>query len=429
MSTITSSTVFFGSHVRSLLSGILLVLAMSFSNAYALTLTSPAFAAGATIPNAFVFTLGGQCGGGNQSPPLIFGNVPDGTQSFALVLRDPDGGNWLHWKIWNIPATIDALPHDFSAITTITQANNDFGTLGYGGPCPPSGSHRYIFTLYALNVTSFATEPSEAQLAAAALQIATLTAYRSPTDNGGWTPAEIPQNGWWWNASESGRGYSIERNATSGNIFLAAYLYGQTGASTWLSAGLIRSDQNDYTGSLYQYAGGQSLAGAYIAPVASQYGTARLDPVDSTHALLTLTGAGTNPGMVVALRRFEFTPGSLGAPVSATAPESGWWWSAAESGRGYFLEIQQNTAFIATYMYNPDGTPVWYSTYNTMTSDTQFQGNLQLYANGQSVGAAYVAPTLVNGNVGTIQLQFSSRTAGTLTLPSGVQVPITRFAF
>ena len=68
-----------------------------------LTLSSPAFAEQGTIPDAFTFSYGGQCNGSNWSPPLEFGGVPSDPQSLALVVQDPDGGNWMHWKAWNIP--------------------------------------------------------------------------------------------------------------------------------------------------------------------------------------------------------------------------------------------------------------------------------------------------------------------------------------
>lgn len=154
--------------------------------AQALTLSSPAFEDGATIPDAFTYSMGGQCSGANQSPPLVFAQVPAGTQSLALMVVDPDGGNWLHWKAWNIAPTVTALAANASATATFAQAANEFGTPGYGGPCPPTPNHRYIFTLYALN-TTFSTEPSASQLQAAALATATLTGLRSPADNLGWT--------------------------------------------------------------------------------------------------------------------------------------------------------------------------------------------------------------------------------------------------
>ncbi len=160
---------------------------LSFA-AYALTLSSPAFVNNGVIPNQFAYSFSPQCQGSNLSPPLVFGDVPPGTQSFALTIFDPDGGNWLHWKAWDIHALTVALPHNASARGGFRQAVNDFGTAGYGGPCPPTPNHRYIFTLYALN-TTFANEPTLAQLQAAALQTATLTGLRSPTSNVNWTQA------------------------------------------------------------------------------------------------------------------------------------------------------------------------------------------------------------------------------------------------
>lgn len=168
---------------RILLAGSLCACALS---AHALTLTSPAFAENGTIPDPFTYALGTQCTGSNHSPPLVFGDVPAGTQSFALTVYDPDGGDWLHWKAWNIPAATTLLAENAAATASFAQAGNDFGTTGYGGPCPPTPNHRYVFTLYALS-TTFAAEPAPSQLQAAALATATLTGRRSPTDNLGWS--------------------------------------------------------------------------------------------------------------------------------------------------------------------------------------------------------------------------------------------------
>lgn len=149
--------------------------------ATALTLTSPAFANHGLIPDEYTYSSGAQCSGGNLSPPLTITDIPAGTQSLALTVLDPDGGDWVHWKAWNIPAATASLPENISATATFNQAGNDFGTAGYGGPCPPDSTHRYVFTLYALN-TIFTGEPSSTQLQGAALATATLTGERSPSD-------------------------------------------------------------------------------------------------------------------------------------------------------------------------------------------------------------------------------------------------------
>ena len=114
---------------------------------------SRAFESGGMIPSKYT------CDGEDISPPLHWSDPPLGTQSFALVSDDPDApvGTWVHWVIWNIPATARALDEDLakkeSLPTGASQGTNDFRRIGYGGPCPPSGTHRYFFKFYALDTT------------------------------------------------------------------------------------------------------------------------------------------------------------------------------------------------------------------------------------------------------------------------------------
>jgi Raf kinase inhibitor-like YbhB/YbcL family protein len=117
-----------------------------------LDLTSADFVAGATIPKAFT------CDGGDASPALAWKAPAAGTQSFALIADDPDApmGTWVHWVIFNMPAMLRSLPQNFPKDEQSTdgtrQGKNDFGKIGYGGPCPPPGKpHRYFFKLYALD--------------------------------------------------------------------------------------------------------------------------------------------------------------------------------------------------------------------------------------------------------------------------------------
>jgi Raf kinase inhibitor-like YbhB/YbcL family protein len=95
--------------------------------------------------------------GGNKSPELDWLGVPEGTVSFALIVTDPDGGNWCHWIIFNLGSDIVGLGEDQPKLADlgdgVKQGRNDFGTIGYDGPSPPSGTHRYYFTLYALDIT------------------------------------------------------------------------------------------------------------------------------------------------------------------------------------------------------------------------------------------------------------------------------------
>lgn len=169
--------------MRSLINFHSILLGLFFPTlASAVTLASSAFVNNGVIPNEFTYALGSQCSGSNLSPPLTIGAIPVGTQSLALTVIDPDGGNWVHWKAWGIPASTTSLSENISLTASFNQGVNDFGTTGYGGPCPPSANHHYVFTLYALN-TTFSTEPSISQLEGTALATATLTGVRSPSDN------------------------------------------------------------------------------------------------------------------------------------------------------------------------------------------------------------------------------------------------------
>ena len=128
--------------------------------ANAFTLESAEVKPGATIANAQVFK-GFGCTGGNVSPSLTWKGAPAGTKSFAITVYDPDaptGSGWWHWVVFNLPADAKSLPAgagDPAAGTmpaVAVQSRTDFGTPGYGGPCPPQGDkpHRYVFTVYAL---------------------------------------------------------------------------------------------------------------------------------------------------------------------------------------------------------------------------------------------------------------------------------------
>jgi Raf kinase inhibitor-like YbhB/YbcL family protein len=118
----------------------------------ALSLTSPAFQDGGTVPVKYT------CDGADVSPPLEWSGAPAGTQMFALIADDPDApaGTWVHWVLYNLPATTSQLPENVAKVESLDlggarQGRNDFRHPGYGGPCPPPGSaHRYFFRLYAL---------------------------------------------------------------------------------------------------------------------------------------------------------------------------------------------------------------------------------------------------------------------------------------
>ena len=112
---------------------------------------SSAFKEGESIPSKYT------CDNIDISPDIEWSKVPNGTKTFALIMDDPDApsGTYVHWVIYNIPGNQRELPENIPATETLDngtfQGRNDFGKIGYGGPCPPGGTHRYYFKLYALD--------------------------------------------------------------------------------------------------------------------------------------------------------------------------------------------------------------------------------------------------------------------------------------
>ncbi len=114
-------------------------------------ITSTAFEDGGLIPARYT------CDGTDISPPLRWETVPEGTKTIALICDDPDApmGTWVHWVLFNLPAETGDLAENIPSEGTLPnqaqQGTSDFGRIGYGGPCPPSGTHRYFFKIYALD--------------------------------------------------------------------------------------------------------------------------------------------------------------------------------------------------------------------------------------------------------------------------------------
>jgi hypothetical protein len=112
---------------------------------------SLAFVPGGKIPGKYT------CDGMDISPPVSWTSGPEGTKTFALICDDPDApmGTWVHWVLFNLPADItefrENVPPEKKLENGAKQGMNDFRKIGYGGPCPPGGTHRYFFKLYALD--------------------------------------------------------------------------------------------------------------------------------------------------------------------------------------------------------------------------------------------------------------------------------------
>ncbi|MBU1003547.1 MAG: YbhB/YbcL family Raf kinase inhibitor-like protein [Proteobacteria bacterium] len=128
-------------------------------------LISPSFDEGAAIPIQYTGDAS------DFSPAMEWDEAPEGTESFALICEDPDApaGTWTHWLIYGIPGAAFRLSPKMPVMgehpSGLRQGLNSWGRIGYGGPCPPSGTHRYFFTLYALDsMPDLPPEASRAQL-------------------------------------------------------------------------------------------------------------------------------------------------------------------------------------------------------------------------------------------------------------------------
>ena len=228
----------------------------------------------------------------------------------------------------------------------------------------------------------------------------------------------LPQPGWWWNPDESGRGFGIE--VSQNTLVMAGYLYDASGRATWYTSAGPITNNTLYQGALQSFGNGQTLSGPYkpYSLTNPNAGNVTMQFSDATHGTLTW------PGGTIPIERYVF-----GAGASGFQPESGWWWNDSESGRGFSLEVQGNKLVIGGYMYDGQGNPVWYISAGNMMSSTLYQGQWEQYANGQTLTGLYKKPDQVNGNVGSITINFTSRSTATLTLPDGRQIALTRYRF
>jgi Raf kinase inhibitor-like YbhB/YbcL family protein len=138
-------------YLISIFIAIILMLPFARAEGGAMELISSAFDEGGMIPSKYT------CDGADVSPPLKWGSIPDAAKSLVLICDDPDApmGTWVHWVYYDIPAQTKGLPENVSLderpASGGIQGINDFRRIGYGGPCPPGGTHRYFFKLYALD--------------------------------------------------------------------------------------------------------------------------------------------------------------------------------------------------------------------------------------------------------------------------------------
>jgi len=238
--------------------------------------------------------------------------------------------------------------------------------------------------------------------------------------------AFAPENGWWWNPSESGSGYAIERQGNA--LFMAAFLYEVSGSATWYATAMTLQPDGSYKGNMTRYVGGKSLLGIYKAPTSTTV-------VASASATFPYPGSGTltisftngSPTRTVPIRRFAF--GSPTFEPTKGLFQNGWWWNDLESGTGYFIEVQGYQAFIASFMYDISGQPTWYASAANLSGTNFLSGPLDMYSNGQALDGNYKAPAVKAGAAGNMSYSFQNDTLANMILPNGTNVPIKRFIF
>ncbi len=232
-------------------------------------------------------------------------------------------------------------------------------------------------------------------------------------------------NGWWWGgASQSGTGFFIE--AQGDVAFVTFFMYDDAGKAIWYSAsGALTSltgGSYAFSGDLLSFRGGQAASSnTPSAPTSQAAGRLSITFSSATTATVQL------PARSFAAQRFDFA--GLNGTVTGNQPELGWYWNAAQSGRGYAIEVQNGTMFLAMFHYNADGSPTW-NLYNgpAQTSGT-FGGDFLAFTGGQSLGGAYRAPNPATATAGFSGV-FTSPCQGKLTFPGNpVQTSVTRFAF
>ena len=220
----------------------------------------------------------------------------------------------------------------------------------------------------------------------------------------------FPETGWWWNSAEPGRGFFIELKGDT--LFMSAYFYTDDGRATWLvSNGPITGDRKNYSGRLFAVSGGGSLVGAYHAPSPeSDAGAITIVFSDDNHGVLTW------PGGVINISRYDFDAGA-----EPSFQPTGWWWNAQQNGKGYSIEVQGTTLFMAAYLYDDAGNPIWYISAGTLTSPKHYEGTLLLASGGQTESGPFKPHA--ETNYGSVVLDWTSLETATFTFTDVVPGP------
>ena len=232
-------------------------------------------------------------------------------------------------------------------------------------------------------------------------------------------------NGWWWGGpSLSGTGFFIE--AQGDVAFVTFFMYDDAGKAIWYTASgaltPLTGGSYTFSGDLSSFRGGQA-AGSNTPSTPTSQPAGRLSITFSSATAATVQ----LPARSFAAQRLDFA--GLNGPVTGNQPELGWYWNAAQSGRGYAIEVQNGTMFLAMFHYNPDGSPTWNLYSGPAAASGTFGGDFLAITGGQSISSAYRAPnpaTVTPGFSGA----FTGPCQGRLTFPGNpVQTSVTRLAY
>ena len=237
--------------------------------------------------------------------------------------------------------------------------------------------------------------------------------------------ASFGGNGWWWaGASQSGTGFFFEtQNDTS---FVAFFLYDDAGNAVWYTAsGKLNANGGTaftFNGTLTTCRGGQAASSNVVsAPTCTAGSDISIAFTNASSATVRL------PARTFLAERFNFN--GLGSTGTGNQPETGWYWNAAQNGRGYAVEVQNGVIFLVMFHYNTDGSATWNTFSGPVRSAGRFSGDFVSIRGGQTLGGAYRAPNPATTTPGFFG-EFSSACVGVLTFPgNSTSSSVNRFGF
>lgn len=233
-----------------------------------------------------------------------------------------------------------------------------------------------------------------------------------------------PQSGYWSNPDQPGRGFSIE--IKDNKLFMGMMFYDTDSTSKWTISNGYMTDATHYKGPMLEYKNGQALHATFAPPGPyTVVGEVELEFTSATTANLTW------PEGMIAINRMAIVPNGLSSGPAANMPQTGWYWQPAEGGRGWFVEVQGDTAYVTAYAYDNTGPSGWYVSRGQMISNAFYMGQFQAFKGGSPLGATYSAPTdIVDGGYVTMLFPLEGQDGtASLWLGTGDVIPLVRFDF